>query len=350
MDILAEIKSLRYSPLLCDKLEEIPFADLESVLSRRRRPGSFILSMDAFNKFAVSWWVSPKRTRSYPYARVYDTLGFSGKKVTIIPVFKDEGKRGDRDYLEWDAISLMSLLGVNVVVSYYRDAIGSTRYPNKITDQKFDFAQVETELRQLLCFQSDALHWNYDQIGKVGDIAQKALDSYERISGATGVEMHSRRAAQQRIDEILRQRGKWTISSRDLAQKAQTRESVTTQPKERLSGDKARLTIRNYMGGEYYLTVDEARIEGDTVVLTEAKHSERASLPSRADIKDGLLKMVIFGNLENVTIKEKSFKSIAVLKLTSSVRFPTAGLNTKQEELLELLKRESAGNRFRVTY
>ena len=68
------------------------------------------------NEFAVSWWVSPKRTRSYPYARVYDTLGFSGKKATIIPIIKDEGKDGDRDFLQWDTISLMSLLGVYVIV------------------------------------------------------------------------------------------------------------------------------------------------------------------------------------------------------------------------------------------
>ena len=42
-------------------------------------------------KIAVSRWISPKRTRSYPYERVYDTLAFDGKKVTIIPVVKDEG-------------------------------------------------------------------------------------------------------------------------------------------------------------------------------------------------------------------------------------------------------------------
>ena len=41
----------------------------------------FILTINDKNEIAVSWWVSPKRTRSYPYARVYDTLGFAGKKL-----------------------------------------------------------------------------------------------------------------------------------------------------------------------------------------------------------------------------------------------------------------------------
>jgi len=34
-------------------------------------------------EFGVSKWVSPKRTRSYPYERVYNTLSLGTKKVTI---------------------------------------------------------------------------------------------------------------------------------------------------------------------------------------------------------------------------------------------------------------------------
>ena len=39
--------------------------------------------------FALSKWVSPKRTRSYPYSRVYDTFDCgAGKVATIIPLIK----------------------------------------------------------------------------------------------------------------------------------------------------------------------------------------------------------------------------------------------------------------------
>ena len=58
--------------------------------------------------------MSPKRTRSYPYERVYNSLRIS-KKITVIPVIKDEGAKGDRDFLQWDTISLMSLLDVFVL-------------------------------------------------------------------------------------------------------------------------------------------------------------------------------------------------------------------------------------------
>lgn len=83
--------------------------DLSTILARKRGDATFILQIDAENRFAVSRWVSLKRTRLYPYPRVYDSLGFAGKKVTIIPIVKDEGKDGDRDFLQWDTVSLMSL-------------------------------------------------------------------------------------------------------------------------------------------------------------------------------------------------------------------------------------------------
>jgi len=96
MDILAEIKGIKYNPFLCRKLGIFDYKDLEMALASC---ASFILNVNKENKVAISWWVSAKRTRSYPYARVYDTLGFYGKKITIIPVVKDEGKEGDRDFL-----------------------------------------------------------------------------------------------------------------------------------------------------------------------------------------------------------------------------------------------------------
>jgi len=183
LDISAQITGISYKPLLCRDLSEYKFAQLDEALKRR---ASFILDVDGKNRIAVSWWRSAKRTRSYPYARVYNTLSFSGKKTTIIPIFKDEGIDGDRDFLQWDTIALMSLLGINVIISYYVDATKSTKYRNKITNQRFDINHIEKEIEKLLSYQSDALHWNSDQTEKVGEIAEKALLSYQAISNRIG--------------------------------------------------------------------------------------------------------------------------------------------------------------------
>ncbi len=320
-------------------------SELEKALSK---DASFILKLNDKNKIAVSWWVSAKRTRSYPYARVYDLLNFSGKKVTIIPIVKDEGKEGDRDFLQWDTISLMSLLGVYVIISYYKNAEKSSRYKNKITNQTFDVEQIESEIKKLLSYQSDALHWNLEQINKVGEISEKALNSYEKISRTLGIEMHSKESAEKRIKELLKGKKVFMNLSRSLAQKAQQRESITIQPKEKLVGTKASLTIKNYLGGNYYFTSDEVELNKNTVYLTEGKNSKDNKLPSIGDIKDGLLKMILFTNLEKVKVNGKTYNPIPILKLTTGEKFNLKELNDPYKKMLSLLKKEAEINKFKV--
>jgi len=345
MGILAEIKSIKYSPFMCRELHTFVFDGIERALSKE---ATFILSMGKGSEIAISWWVSPKRTRSYPYARVYDSLSFLGKKVTFIPLMKDEGIQGDRDFLQWDTISLMSLLGIYVIVTYYSDASKSNRYENKITKQKFDLDYVKSEINKLASFQSDALHWNLHQLDNIGAIGQKTLQAYQGISTRLGVGMHSQQSAEKRIQQLLEGKKSFMELSRDLAKRAQSRESVTKQPKEWLTGTKGTVTIHNYLGGYYYFTCDEVEIHGKEVYLIEGKHTKTPGLPSLGDIKDGLFKMILFTNLENTTIGEVPYKPVPILKLTTATGFSVESLNKRQLGLLDVLKKEAQKNRFRV--
>lgn len=345
MDISAKISGIKYTPFLCRKLHTFNFRNIEEALSK---DATFILDVNEKDKIAVSWWVSAKRTRTYPYARVYDSLSFTGKKVTIIPILKDEGKEGDRDFLQWDTVSLMSLLGIYVIISYYNDATASSRYKRKITEQRFDIRHVKNEIDYLLSYQSDPLHWNISQIDKVGEIGQKALKAYNKISKKIGVEMHSKSSAEKRITELLKDKAVFMNLSRELAEKAQKRESITKQPKERLKGTKATLTIRNYLGGYYFFTSDEVRIDKQNVYLIEGKNTKTDNLPSLIDIKDGLWKMILFTNLEDVQIDGRNYVSIPVLKLTTSKSFRLESLNKSQSEMFKLLTNEAKVNRFKI--
>lgn len=345
MDVSAKIIGIKYSPLLSRILNEYPISELDKALSK---DGTSIITIGKNKQIALSWWVSAKRTRSYPYARVYDSLGFQGKKVTIIPILKDEGKEGDRDFLQWDTISLMSLLGIYTIISYYSSAERSSRYRNKITKQRFDITRIKKEINNLLDYQSDALHWNLAQIEKVGEIGQKALNAYDKISKKLCVEMHSKELAKNRINNLLKGKEHFITLSRDLAKKAQERESVTIQPKEKLSGIKATLTIKNYLGGYYFFTCDEVSIEENIIYLVEGKHSKYSLIPSLGDIKDGLLKMILFTNLQEVKIGKKEYDPVAVLKLTSTIRFQKERLRKFQIESLKLLKEEAERNHFQV--
>ncbi len=344
MDLSAKITGIKYKPFLCAKLKTYAFKDLQRALSKS---AVFILNVNKENKVAISWWVSAKRTRSYPYARVYDTLNFSGKKITIIPVVKDEGKEGDRDFLQWDTISLMSLLGVYVIIGYYVDAERSTRYRHKITNQRFDTKYIKQKINEILSYQSDALHWNLAQIDKIGAYGQKALEIYDKISKRTKVAMHSRITAERRIKQLQGDKEEFMNLSRQLAEVAQRRESVTIQPKEHLAGVKGVVTIKNYLGGFYYFTSDEIEVRGKNVYLIEGKHS-KGILPSMGDIKDGLLKMILFTNLVNVKMDSKNYNAKPVLKLTIENHFDPAQLRATQKKDLELLKKEARQNNFEI--
>jgi hypothetical protein len=111
---------------------------------------------------------------------------------------------------------------------------------------------------------------------------------------------------------------------------------------------KAIITIQNYLGGFYYFTSDEAEIKGNDVFLIEGKHSKNNSLPSLEDIKDGLLKMILFTNLEDVKIDSKKYNPVAVLKLTVENHFDFKNLSKTQREILELLNKEAKINGFLI--
>lgn len=302
LDIYANTTGLSYTPFLCRELDSFNFDQLGIALSGT---ATFKLLKEC-HKIVVSWWDSTKRTGSYPYARVYDSLNFAGKRVTIIPILKDEGKNGNRYHLKWDTISLMGLLGVYVIISYYKSASKNPRFRDKIIRQSFDIEHIKSEIGKLLFYQSDALRWNLSQVDKVGELSKRALNSYNEISRKLGVEIHSSASALKRIELLSEGKEAFMNLSRNLAKEAQMSESSTIQPKEKLEEAKAKLTIKNYIGGYYYLTCDEVEIHGKTVYLIEGKHTRVARLPSLGAIKDGLLRMMLYTNLKNVTINEKS--------------------------------------------
>jgi len=109
MDIYAEINGIKYNIKNASSLKEISFDDFDI-----NAIPSYCLINNKGTNFAISKWVSPKRTRSYPFERVYNTL-LASKKITVIPIIKDEGIKGDRDFIQWDTVSLMSLLNVYII-------------------------------------------------------------------------------------------------------------------------------------------------------------------------------------------------------------------------------------------
>ena len=225
MNIYAAINGIKYNIKIASDLKEVNFDnfDINTI------PSYCLINNNKGTNFAISKWVSPKRTRSYPFERVYNTLSVP-KKVTVIP----------------------------------------------------------------------------------------------------------------------------------------NREKKTIQPKETLTtATKATVTIKNYLGGLYYFTTDEVIIQNNTLLLIESKHSKNSQLPSLGDIKDGLLKMILYCNFENVSIGNNKYKTKPVLKLTSTklkgrlssndgidestIFFNKNSLNIEQKELIKKLFAESRENNFIIS-
>jgi len=312
-EISGSVEKIKYKQFVNDKLRESKFENFDINKSQ----GAFLLNNNK-ETIAVSRWISPKRTRSYPYERVYDTLGVSGKKVTIIPVVKDEGLGGERDFLQWDTISLLSLLDVHVILAYYESAEKNTKRADQITAQKFDNNYILSRLKEVFEFNGTPREWNERESKQLKNVFEKAKLSYKKISAETKTYLHDLTALDELI-KVAETPEKFLEFSRNKSQKAQAREFVTDQPKEALSTDtKAKVTINNALFGKYFFTCDETKIENKTVFLIEAKHSVRAKMPSKNDIKDGFIKMMLYTNLQNVKVGAKPHNLKVQIRLTAN--------------------------------
>jgi hypothetical protein len=314
LEIIAKLENLKFTPTLLSKLKEFNIHDFIS--GKLARTASYVLNYKN-NSFGISQWVSPKRTRSYPYARVYDTMS-KQIRVTIIPFIKDEGFDGDRDFIQWDTVSLMSLLNVYALLGYYQEAEKSPKYENKITNQILDYQYLKEQLDRLINYKSSALHWNLSQLDNSSEVAQKCKNSYQTISRRLGVRMHGIEGVDKRIEILKKGVKEFKETSRGLAIEAQNREFQTTQPKEKVIGEKVKIIIENYLGGVYYLTVDEVEIKNGKLLLIEKKHSRNSLFPGIGDIKDGIVKMMLFVNLSETKIVNRAVDHFSALGLTSA--------------------------------
>lgn len=329
-EITGEVGEIKYKPLMGNDLKKVSTEDFDI----NKSPPAFL-----FGELAVSRWVSPKRTRSYPYERIYNTLPFP-KRITIIPIIKDEGKSGERDFLQFDTFSLMNLLEVYVILGYYTDAQRDAS--DELTNQTFDNAFILNKINELKEFKGTAVEWNLKELNQISQVAEKAKTSYQEIAKRNNVELHDEKGIDNFVAKISKSLEDFRALSRQKSQKAQGREFVSIQPKEALSSDtKARVTITDKSGGLYFLTCDETKIEGKTLTLMEAKHTVRAKIPSASDIKDGLLKMMLYTSLKNVKVGNRDVVLKVAIRLTSEKLEGSVSSNAADKQVDEFLQKNN---------
>ncbi len=136
------IKGVTYKTYLGEKLNEINIDNFDV-----NQASGYGLIKSPITEIAYSKWVSPKRTRSYPFARIYTTYN-SSKIITIIPVIKDEGQDGDRDVIQYSTISWMNLLNIYSVNFSTKlkltgkNVVGSIVFPDATGEEINNFLQI----------------------------------------------------------------------------------------------------------------------------------------------------------------------------------------------------------------
>jgi hypothetical protein len=278
----------------------------------------------AENSLAFSRWISPKRTRSYPFARIYDTFHVSNRKVTIIPIIKDEGAdSANNDRINFMTFSWMSLLNVYIVLAWYETASRKSGDKELITSQRLNANHVREKLTALGSYHLSALHWNTTHFQEDFEpLFLKAVNSYQQISALTQTRLHAPEDHLRVLDRY-RKHGRFDLHAFKeetlmRSHSAAARETQTTHAAEFLQdGTKNLFYISNYLGGEYYLSPDEVYIEDGVLVIQESKNSTKGTnLPTRDDLKDGLFKLILYGNLKQVYLNNQEMMFRVRLKIT----------------------------------
>lgn len=286
------------------------------------------------NFIAISRWTGPKRTRTYPLAKVYDTYTHSSKIVTVIPVFKDEGK-GERrhdtnlDRITYTTFSWMNLMNVYIILAWYDNASKKDDY--RITHQRFDPSYVREKIEEIAQYRMDAHHWNREHFQRDFVLAyQKAVESYSRIARTLGVSLHEEGLHQAYLREVVSESdshtldlNKFALKSLSASERAAWREGKTSHALE-YSEDKTYkglLELRNYLGGIYYLTADEVIFEGpNKLILQESKNTTKKLLPSLNDIKDALFRLILYAHIVHLEYERQIYSCRARLRLTGVFR------------------------------
>lgn len=362
LHFIGHIPTVNYTTKLQDKLTLYSFDEFDI---NTAKPYGLIETPET--SIAYSRWVSPKRTRSYPFERIYNTYN-AAKKLTVIPVIKDEGRDGDLDRVQFSTISWMNLLNVYIVLGFYSDARKNTatlqKHREKLNAQTFDNEFIKRQIGEVINCKQSALHWNINLFeSRFVTIFEQALTAYRDIANRTQVKVHEQMSLLNYLQRIKSEYAQFRLLSLRASQFASNRELATTHLYEHLEdGAKATFYIENYLGGVYHLTADEVVLEEDKYIIQESKHASRGSLPSVADIKDGLFKLILFSNLKTMQLNNQEVAFTSRLKLTGTklkgrVLLPAASddiesfielnrsvLTKRQREIINLLQRETSAN------
>jgi hypothetical protein len=355
------VRNVTYDPRLrTGSLKTYPADEFD--INAARANG--IIQFDTDTTLGYARWTAPKRTRTGALPRVYNIYHLP-KKVVVIPVIKDEGYQTNNDRINAITYSWMNLANVYIVLAWYERAKAHPRKYGRITRQNLHTNFVHARLAELRTYQQTALHWNTMHFERdFAHVYEQSVASYDRIAQETGAVLVPS-AAHLAVLDSYKVNGAFNLDrfrevSLPRSYDASQREVQTDHPLEYLTGDsKAYFAITNWLGGEYHLTSDEVYASGNHVIIQESKNTSTSKLPSLDGIKDGLFKLILFANMDELYLDDRPVTFAVRLKLTGKLEgrlvlpgsdetlrdFARANsLSSGQHKRLQLLNEETRAN------
>ena len=358
------IRNVVYQPMFKRSVEwaEYDFASFD--VNSAKSFGRVVLDEQG-DSISYAKWVSPKRTRSYPLARLYNIYHTQSKRIAIIPIMKDEGIGGDNDRINFMTLSWMNLANIYIILAYYETAQKHPTRPDKITKQKLNASHVQALLEEIAYYQPTALHWNVMHFERdFESIYVKAVDAYQAISRKTQTPLHAS-SDHLKVLHSYQYSGQFTLDafrkSLENSLHAAIRETETVHTHEYVTtGSKGYFFIQNNLGGVYHLTVDSVSLLPDgSFLIQESKNATNDVLPKESDIADGLFKLILFTNLDELWWNNQQVPYQVRLELTGNLigelHFPTEAnrldtfshqnkLSKSKQNILRRLNEESLAN------
>ena len=312
------------------ELEEIDF--IEAMQKNRKVFKSKFLNKETVG---ISVWTTPKRTKTYPFTRVYDTLSYDGVKITIIPALVDYGSNGERGKIQPNTIYWLSGLGVYLILGVYIDAdkgevgglaknagLGTKSRegsPKFAKGQRFDLGYIQAQIKEIIQKKPNITTWNQKQLIMIPGLLEEAIDNYKRLGEKLKVPLGNFSRLESKVKAWQKDSEKFLADCVKESKRAQKSEANSIHVLEDVPGEKGKINIDFGDSKILYLTADSVEIKKDKCLITllEGKNTTSDNLPNWGDIKDALVKLMIFKN-SDFCFEGKKYKKKLVCYLTST--------------------------------
>ncbi len=311
---------------------------------------------------AISVWTTPKRTKTYPFPRVYSTLGHDGKKITIIPVQASYGKYGDDNKLQPGTISWMSGLGVYVIIGVFtkakmrpkgktaanaKEGKPNTQGKSVFTDFEFDNDGLDDQINEIVSECPKVEDWNQKQLLKIPALLGIAIAHNRRLGQELQVDVRSFKPLEKKV-KVWKTDIPTYLSDCDKESKgAQHREFSSDQKLENVPGEKGKFNVDMGNSKMIFLTADSVSVDEKkkTIEILEGKHSTKGKFPGENDVLDALFKLMIFKK-SKITIYGVKYTKKLVCYLSGTVPATDKEIKKEYKELIQECKNNNIEFRF----